>query len=602
MSLRLLVLRRAALLALLGSVVASCGGEARRHDRPHLLLISVDTLRSDHLGCYGYERDTSPRLDALAARGTVFADVVSTSSWTLPSHASMLTGLYPAFHGLQDDGVTLAEDVPTLAERLRDAGYATVATVAHVYVSSQFGLERGFDRFADELIRGGTRNPVASEVVDRFLEQLDELGDDRPVFGFVHFFDPHWDYTAPGAFRHAFTDPDYAGSVDGTYRSLLEFVSGRRAPTDADRRQMVGYYDGEIAYWDDQLGRLLDALDERGMLANTVVAVTSDHGEEFLDHGELGHGRTLFVEQLGVPLVVAGHPALDGGGRRAGLVSPLDVAPTFLELAGAPTDGLHGRSLLAPPDPDRAVVAESIRLGNPLRALRRGDHKVVRRPDEGDVTYFDVARDPREQAPLDADPTGGALLAALDDYAGAADTGWRLRVAALAEPRMTLRGTLSTAGVFTDARRYFSGNLLGSEALFHHFDVRDDGHTLSFLASIATHQGEIVFETDPPDAAVRFELEISCDEGPCGVFVGAGDPVADPAGFELRRDDPRLRARPPHASGAMPGIASGVWIRAVPPRAGAASELSDDALRALGELGYVDEGDDGAERDDGSSR
>ncbi len=563
-------------------LIAACGGGARTHDRPHLILISVDTLRSDHLGCYGYERETSPNLDALAARGAVFEDVVSTSSWTLPAHASMLTGLYPSFHGLQDDGVTLGEEVPTLAGRLRDAGYATIATVAHVYVSSQFGLERGFERFADDLIEGGTRNPVAAEVVDRFLEELDAAGDERPIFGFLHFFDPHWDYAAPGVFRERFTDASYGGRVDGTYRSLLDFISGRLDATDADRAQMIGYYDGEIAYWDAQLGRLLGELERRGMLDNTVIAVTADHGEEFLDHGALGHGRTMFVEQLGVPLVVAGHPALANGARREGVVSPLDVAPTFLALAGAETEGLHGRSLLDPPDPERAVVAESIRLGIPLRALRIGDAKVVRREGE-ELAYFDLASDPREQAPRTEDPTGGDLRAALDGYASRADSGWHLRVAALGEERLRLEATLRTDGVFVDARRFFSGNLRDSEALFHHFETRDEGRTLSFLAAVRNHQGEIVFETDPPDAAVRFELDVQCDDGPCGIFVGGERATVDGSAFELQRADPRLNQPPAETS------AAGVHLRAVPPRSGADSDLSPETLRHLGALGYADD-------------
>ncbi|MCP4248035.1 MAG: sulfatase, partial [bacterium] len=157
---------------------------------PDILFISVDTLRRDHLGCYGYRRDTSPNIDALARGGTVFDNAISTSSWTLPAHASMLTGLYPAFHGLQDDGVKLGPQVATLAESLRAAGYHTIGVVSHVYVSSAFGLDRGFDTLDDSLIANGATNPVAEQVVDRFLELRAQAPPGKKVFAFVHLFDP----------------------------------------------------------------------------------------------------------------------------------------------------------------------------------------------------------------------------------------------------------------------------------------------------------------------------------------------------------------------------------------------------------------------------
>jgi hypothetical protein len=160
----------------LGAAMAGCAGpdQSPREAPPNLILISIDTLRSDHLGCYGYARDgLSPNIDRLAREGVVFENAISTSSWTLPAHASMLTGLYPAFHALQDDGVKLPPGPVTLAESLRASGYRTFAVVSHVYVSSRFGLERGFDEFDDSLIAGGNVNPIAEPVLDRFLGHLE---------------------------------------------------------------------------------------------------------------------------------------------------------------------------------------------------------------------------------------------------------------------------------------------------------------------------------------------------------------------------------------------------------------------------------------------
>ena len=212
-------------LILLATLVA-CSAGREIAPRPNVLVISVDTLRRDHLGCYGYERDTSPNIDALAARGVMFSNALSTSSWTLPSHASMLTGRYPSSHGLRDDGVELAPAVPTLAASFQRNGYHTLAVVSHVYVSSAFGLERGFDAFDDTLTEGGTTNPLAERVADRFLALL-RASPARPFFGFVHFFDPHWPYTAPEPFARRFADPAYAGPIDGSVESLLPYSSPR---------------------------------------------------------------------------------------------------------------------------------------------------------------------------------------------------------------------------------------------------------------------------------------------------------------------------------------------------------------------------------------
>ena len=202
---------RRVLTALLVLAVCACDSGDRVEATappalPDVLLISVDTLRRDHLSAYGYARPTSPRLRALAEEGVLFTNVVSPSSWTLPAHASMLTGLYPARHGLQDDGVKLAPEIPTLAESMGALGYTSLAVVSHVYVSSQFGLDRGFRHFDDSLIEGGATNPIGGTVVDRVLSRVDALGPE-PLFAFVHFFDPHWNYTPPPPFDTRFADP-----------------------------------------------------------------------------------------------------------------------------------------------------------------------------------------------------------------------------------------------------------------------------------------------------------------------------------------------------------------------------------------------------------
>jgi len=556
---------------------AACGSGPPA-DLPDVLLVSVDTLRADHLGCYGYPRATSPNIDQLAARGAVFERTMSTCPWTLPAHTSLLTGLFPAVHGVQEDGTRLGEEAPTLAEGLRRMGYRTLGVVSHVYVASSFGLGRGFETFDDSLIEGGTRNPIASEVVDRFLEHLDRLEPEDAFFGFLHFFDPHWDYTPPPPFDRRFTDPAYAGPVNGRYPAVLEASSG------ADLEHAIALYDGEIAYLDREIGRLLGGLAERGRLEDIVVVLTADHGEEFREHGQMGHGNTLYEEQLHVPLIIAGHPAFPAGTRRGDLASLVDVAPTLLEIAGAaPDEGTSGRSLLHPielPGPPR--VAESIQFGRDMRALRIGDAKLARYSNVSG--FFRLDEDPLEQVLLEKDPTGGALEQAAQRYAAAVDSGWHVKLVARSGGPMRCEGTIRCAGRILEPRRYFSEMMRfaesSAEARFERFELAPDGRSFEFAVELDGTRGEIVFRTEPPESPVEFDLSVSNPTGTAGVFLGYETPA--PSGpFELRPGDPRVAAF-------AEIFRDGCFLRAVAPHAGPASDLSEETRRHLDALGYGD--------------
>ena len=307
-------------------------GRAKR-----IVLISIDTLRRDHVGAYGYAPPTTPRLDALARGGILAEDAVSVSSWTLPSHLSMLTSVDPAVHGGIDMRHGFGGRVPTLPALLRAAGYATQAVTSHLYVSSVYGLDAGFDRLDFHQDRRATA------VADRAIDAIDRFGD-RPFFLFLHFYDPHWHYDPPEEAKARFVKP-YAGAITGRWGDFSE----RPAPavTPADLAHLLALYDGEIRYTDDEVGRVLDHLRSRGSLANTLVVVTSDHGEEFLDHGSWEHQKTLYEEVIRVPLVVHG-PGI-AARREPAPVSLLDVAPTILAWAGvAAPSSFTGRSLLSP--------------------------------------------------------------------------------------------------------------------------------------------------------------------------------------------------------------------------------------------------------------
>jgi arylsulfatase A-like enzyme len=287
----------------------------------NLLLVTIDTLRADHLGVYGYQRPTSPQLDRFAEDAVVFDAAYSSSSWTLPGIATLMTGLYTSTHGCWNGRSYLAPLFPTLAEQLAAGGLDTAAVVSHVFLDPRYGLDQGFGLYDDELVRETKRAShlaiTSPQITDKAVRWLEARAgtNGRPWFLWVHFFDPHLRYLAHEGVSEAF------GSSD---------------PEDL--------YDGEIAFTDLHLGRLLDRLDELGMRDSTLVIVTSDHGEEFGDHGGIGHRSTLYREVQRIPLVIRA-PGVEPG-RREEVVSLVDVSPTVLELlGGAALEPVAGRSL-----------------------------------------------------------------------------------------------------------------------------------------------------------------------------------------------------------------------------------------------------------------
>jgi arylsulfatase A-like enzyme/Tfp pilus assembly protein PilF len=278
---------------------------ADRSDGPNVLLVTIDTLRADRVGAYGARGVETPTLDALAARGVLFERAMATVPLTLPSHASILTGQYPATHGVRHNAVfVLGSHAETIAERFADAGYATGAVVGAAVLDREFGLAQGFDRYDAEMPKqrasaAGFFERPAREVTDSALAWLEE--EDGPFFLWVHYYDVHAQYSPPEPFETRF----------------------QRHP-----------YDGEAAYVDQELGRLLAGLEQKQRLANTIVAVTSDHGEGLGEHGEESHTYFIYDSVLHVPMVLAG-PGLPAGRRVAPVAPNTGLAATLLALAGA---------------------------------------------------------------------------------------------------------------------------------------------------------------------------------------------------------------------------------------------------------------------------
>jgi arylsulfatase A-like enzyme/Flp pilus assembly protein TadD len=358
-------MKLAGILAAASLLVASCSRPPEPPASANLLLVSVDTLRADHLSCYGGDTPT-PGFDRFAREGVLFENAVSVAPTTLPAHTSLLTGVFPIEHRVHDNvGFRLGDDLPTLASTLSAAGYRTGGFVGAFVLNRKFGLARGFDVYSDETPETdrGLRERRGDEVLG---EAMAWIGSDRsrPFFAFVHFFDPHRPYNPP---------PPHAGD-----------------------------YRGEVAYVDSLLLRLHDFLDRTGLRDSTIVAVTADHGESLGEHGEDTHGFFVYQSTLHVPLLVRA-PGIRPGQRASALVRTIDVAPTLLDLLRVPRPAsFRGSSFVSTAGQVEAPQVEAysetfvprLQYGwSELRALRQGNWKLILAPRS---ELYDLGSDPGE--------------------------------------------------------------------------------------------------------------------------------------------------------------------------------------------------------------
>ncbi len=463
---------RSASILLLAILAAAC--RVPEASRPDLVLVVIDALRADHLGCYGYSRPTSPHIDRLADQGVLFTNAAAPSSWTRPSVASLFTSRWPSEHGAVSMREPLASALPTLAERLREAGYLTIGISANfVHVTKRSGLARGFEvwrSFSKPAEDGSPRTiwtgkrasgqatlraPSGAELNAAVIRRIPapEAG---PIFLYVHYMEPHSPYAPPPAvLARIVGEPSGEARREAATNDYLVDLAARRVQLDeAQRQELVDLYDAEIAAVDEAIGDLVTALQERDRWANTVMLITSDHGEEFADHGGWFHAINLHSESLRVPLVVHDARNLRTGVRRSEPVDLLDVPTTLLDLAGIPASaGMRGRSLLDPdPAPPRDLVAElhedrafEQRIGPRTHrlALTRWPWKaIVNR--EGDAWAYQLERDPLEASAVPPGQAPPDLLSSARDLDRRFD--WRSSRPQATEPDEATREGLRALG------------------------------------------------------------------------------------------------------------------------------------------------------------
>lgn len=399
-----------------------------------ILVIVVDTLRADRLGRYGYGRGLTPVLDRLADRGARFAHAYAPASWTMPSVASLFTSRLPLQHQVRDFDSRLPDSEVTIAERLQAAGFATAAFTANWRLSAKLGYAQGFAGWRGFFGSPGSPKKARGEVVR--AAALEWAGE-KPARGaplrrflYLHYMEPHAPLEPPADLRLRF-----AGGVDADAMTRLNEWAlvpdpRKEAISQQDTAHLFALYDAEVAAIDAELGRLFEALEQRGLLEHTLVVVTADHGEEILEHGTFGHGYNLFNTTVHVPLLVAG-PGIPAGRVVEENVSLIDVAPTLLEILGLPPEPrFEGRSLLpllrgaARPAPvDVVLQLPKNSSAFDLRAHQGGlvrDREKLLVDIEGIGRRFDLAADPAEQHPIalpDDAPLRTAYESATEDLA-----------------------------------------------------------------------------------------------------------------------------------------------------------------------------------------
>lgn len=382
-----------------------------RPDGPKIVVILVDVLRADHLGAYGYERDTSPNIDALAADAVVFEQTVAQSTFTKTSVASLFSGLYPHHHGVyiaadlkdpNDRPTTdkLRDELQTVAERLSDQGLVTAAWVENPQLQAHMGFDQGFDLFRDQ--PGPTKT-----IVREFRTWQRSVGRRQPFYAYLHIMDLHapyfpkppWD-TKFGHYNDRFVDLDTKG--------WLEFRKGVRQgeiqPSQSDLDQLRALYDGQLGYVDSQIGRILADLKASRLYDQSMIVLIGDHGDAFMEHDFIFHSNTPYEELIRVPLIVKLPDSAHAGSRVKEPVALIDLSRTLLEFAGAPGgEALDGRNLLplataganAPGTPVRAIISEYL----DIIAVRAGTFKYIQHPDR-EPELYDLGSDPAERVDL----------------------------------------------------------------------------------------------------------------------------------------------------------------------------------------------------------
>jgi len=471
-------------------------GTVEQTVRPNVVVYVVDCLRADHVGVHGYDRPTTPQLDALASDSVMFESAYSCAAWTKASIGCLFTSLNPTFHGAQAVDDVMSGDHPTLAELFRDHGYATAAWIANPFLYERgFEMTRGFDRVAALKKPSPDMNINEFEAdaadITRGVVPWLESNRDRRFFLYLHSIDAHFRYRARPPFDELFLN----GKTEDTARPM-------------------DLYDNELAYNDHEIGKLLRALEELDLYDDTIVVVTSDHGEAFGEHGYERHGQALHEVALHVPWILK-LPGEEGRGVRvSSLATNLDVAPTLLDYAGIPSpanfQGMSWRRFLETGDepPERRLFFEQVAASDIVYAVREGRVKFVSRlAPEPKEELYDIRRDPEELDNLLSDTeVPDELRGALRDYIQLGQRGYHVSLHH-PEPDTWIELEAWTDSSFGQIQRF-------AQEMGDDFRVSEDRKRLNYVFQAKQRRRHIVLRTKPAGAPVHFRILLDGHDWP----------------------------------------------------------------------------------------
>ena len=543
-------------------------GQIEEMRRPNVLVYVVDCLRADHVGAYGYDRPTTPALDALATDGVVFESSYSCAAWTKASTGCLFTSLNPTFHGAQAVDDVMSPDHPTLAELFRDHGYATAAWIANPFLYERgFGLTRGFDRVVALKKPSPNMNinefeADAADITRGVLTWL-EQNSDRRFFLYLHSIDAHYRYRARPPFDELFV---------GTHEE--------------EPARTIDLYDNEVAYNDHEIGKLVGALMDLELYDDTIIVVTSDHGEEFGEHGYERHGKSLHEAALHIPWVMKVQRENRRATRVDALSSNLDVAPTLLDYAGIPLpesfQGLSFRRFIEADEepPARRLFFEQVASDDVLYAVRDGRLKYISRllPQPEELLY-DVVRDPEElRNLLSAQQPPVELRAALLDYMRLGQRGYHVSVHH-PDPDTWIEVEVWTDSVFSQVQRF-------AQERGDDFRVSEDGKRVSYVFQAKQRRRHLVLRTEPMGAPVHFRMLADGRDRPSDELNLGENGRIDSMPFQVIPDAVRVAFNRVSVLLDAPETQAAIWYQLAPVEKTTIA-LHPELKRRLRALGYL---------------
>ncbi len=550
---------------------------------PHrFILIGVDTLRADHLGCYGYERPTSPNIDKFAADAALFERCISTCPWTFPSFGSMLTGKYPSIAGATTNVKFLGDDESTIAEGLSQLDFATFAVVNSPWVGRMTNMLQGFDTAIE------FPNLRAGKSFDEAENWL-EAHADEDCFVFIHLMDPHLPYRPKpenlGKFNPGYNGP-YSEMFDMNHDDIERLRAGEIMMSDADKVQVEALYDEALFGLDQDFGKFIESLKADNLYDETMIILTGDHGEEFWEHGGFEHGHQLYDELLHVPLLVHGREF--DAGRVNGLCSTIDIFPTILQSLGFSWDGINGellQNLIGPTAASqwRHIISEQLYYGVEQKAVTTNQYRYILHTLDDSEELYDITDDPGMHSNVAEDrrSTTRDFRYLLKEYIFKTMGGWHIRFSDLPGNAhgKEYDVTVTAPGGFTQ---------ISDHGLQENDSVKVEGDALLIKISFdGSGEKFVAFSTPNEDTELKFDIIIDGEDNNFGlVFLGPDKEMNRSNHLSLKITDPRFGLGIPNfRQGKDAGVY--IWANSKSLREELTPEIGDEVREELKSLGYL---------------